>query len=675
MIAEFLFLKRVKENEGRNTYMVVATILGGMGNQLRAYATAYTVAAYLGQPLIMDVSDYFGGYFRPYVLDLLSIPNSLKIYYPQKEPIYNCPYGAPVHFLTNFDSIINTDMLKDREELLAAVGGKQNVWLMGYGKLSYCTSKEKEELKKLFQPANKSGFLQKFTDNAEQRESVAVHIRRTDFIDKNWAGDETLKYYQAAINYLRQEIQDPEFFFFSDDMEWVKNALGYSADCHYIDCFGGREADLDELFCMAACKHHVLTDKSTFSAWGAFLSPHKGINIANGNLDMDGLPEVFVMDRDMVEHYCGNYEADYGMREEAIAWDELERMLEVNDNAGVIDYIDKLSLNAYGVPEDIRERLMELKAIAHIQNNNVEAALSVLDSLQQKQRDTYDFSFNYSIALGMAGYGMESLLYWGNALRINEPAVPDELKETKTGWEGELLRLIKEQRKRHYIFLDPPCVRSKNVKGYYESIAIMLRNMGNTVSMVEIQDTLTIDVEWSKNMETAILSWMLNTAEKQDRVYNWDIDKYQAYSVNMLEEKRITVPDFLVYLAEETGEQVILLTHSIEGIRNASGAYPLIFLDSISEWDVWKSALREYGEAEWNEIYGYASKVITERQLPLQWADKKVRPFGIDREINKTGAEEIIFREDRITILEHYMRNEESLSGMLSVLKAVEEVG
>lgn len=655
--------------------MVVTTILGGMGNQLRAYATAYTVAAYLEQPLILDVSDYFGGYFRPYVLDLLSIPDHLKIYYPQKKPVYGCPYGAPVHFLKNFDGIINTDVISNREELLAAVEGKQNIWLMGYGKLSFCTREEKEELKKLFRPARKSRFLQEFIDRAGRGESVAVHIRRTDFIDNKWAGDETLKYYQAAINYLRQEVHDPKFYFFSDDIEWVKKALGYSADYHYIDCFGGREADLEELFCMAACRHHVLTDRSTFGAWAAFLSWRKeGVNIANGDLDMDGIPGIFIMDRYMVERYCGNYEADYGMREKAAPWDELEGMLETNDNAEVIGYIDKLSLDAYGILSDMRERLMEIKGIAHIQNNDVETALSVFDCLQQIQRDSFDFSFNYAIALNMAGHRMESLLYLGNALRINTAAVPDELSEVEDGREREILRLIKEQRKRHYILLNPPCAYSKNVKGYYESIAIMLRNMGNTVTIVEIRDTLTMDVEWSKNNETAILYWMLNTAERQDRVYNWDIDQYQAYPVEMSGGKKIAVSDFLSCLAEEKEEDVILLTHSIEGIRNASAAYPLIFLDVISEWDVQKSVLREYDELAWSEIFRYASKVITEKELPLQWVDKKVSPFELGKETNRVGAEEIIFKEDRITILEHYMRNEESLCGMLSVLKAVEEL-
>lgn len=655
--------------------MVVATILGGMGNQLRAYATAYTVASYLEQPLILDVSDYFGGYFRPYVLDLLSIPDHLKIYYPQKIPKYCGPFGAPAQFLEGFDGIINTNTINNREELLAAVEGKQNIWLMGYGKISFCTGEETEELKKLFQPVRKSRFLQEFIDRAECGESVAVHIRRTDFIDMNWAGDETLEYYQAAINYLRQEVHEPKFYFFSDDIEWVKKALGYSADYHYIDCFGGREADLEELFCMAACRHHVLTDRSTFGAWAAFLSwRKKGVNIANGVLDLDGIPGIFVMDRRMVERYCGDYDADYRTQEKVILWDELEGMLETNDNAGVIDYIDKLSLDAYGILPEMRERLMELKGIAHIQNSDVETALSVFDSLQQIQRDDFDFSFNYSIALDMAGRRMEGLLYLDNALRINADAVSGELVEIED--EREILRLIKEQKKRHYILLTPPYGYSRNVKGYHESIAIMLRNMGNTVTIVEIGDTLTMDdTEWSQNNEIAILYWMLNTAERQDRVYNWDIDQYQAYPVEMSDGKKITVSDFLSCLAEEKGEDVILLTHSIEGIRNASEDYPLIFFDVISEWDARKNALREYAEAQWDEIYRYADKVITEKELPHQWSDKKVSPFELGKETNRIGAEEIIFREDRIITLEHYMRNEESLCGMLSVLKAVEELG
>ncbi len=144
--------------------------------------------------------------------------------------------------------------------------------------------------------------------------------------------------------------------------------------------------------------------------------------------------------------------------------------------------------------------------------------------------------------------------------------------------------------------------------------------------------------------------------------------------MKLLGGELITVSDFLPCLANDK-EDVILLTHSIEGIRNMSAAYPLIFLDVISEWDVRKSVLREYDEREWSEIYSYASKVITERELPTRWADKKVSPFAICKETGKVGSDDIVSLEDRIIILEHYMRNEQSLCGMLSVLKAVEELG
>ena len=93
--------------------------------------------------------------------------------------------------------------------------------------------------------------------------------------------------------------------------------------------------------------------------------------------------------------------------------------------------------------------------------------------------------------------------------------------------------------------------------------------------------------------------------------------------------------------------------------------------DAISEWDAQKETLNSYGESEWSEIYSCAAKVITKRELPSEWSHRKVMPLVCESSI---GADEICFREERITELSHYMRNEEMLYGVLSVLKAVEEM-
>ncbi len=650
--------------------MVVTTIIGGMGNQLRAYASAYTVTRYLNQQLALDVSDYFGGYFRPYVLDRLNIPDHLKLFYPHKKPIYNCPYAVPGNFLKGFDCILNIDRIKDRRALLEAVEGKENIWLMGYGRLSFCTQEERRELKGLFQPLTKSKCVQNFTQRAMKEDSIAVHIRRTDFIDNGWADDETLRYYQAAISYLNRQLDRTEYYFFSDDMEWVKKALGHRENYHYINCLGGMGSDMDELFLMAACRHHILTDQSTFGAWAAFLSQTEGVNIVNGGgLD---IPGSFVMDRERVDEWQQEYKAEYGTRTEIIVpWSELEGKLEENDNEAVIDYIDRLALDSYGISPEVKERLTELKGIAHIQDNDALAALSAFDCLQQSQRDCFDFSFNYSVALKMAGHQMESLIYLGNAIRIRESGIPGKILEALSRREKGILGLVSEQKKRHYVLLNLPYAYSKNVKGYYESIAIMLRNIGNTVTIVELGKTCSFAGEWNQDSKNAILNYTLSTAEKQDRVYDWGINKYQACLVEVDGRKMLMPADLLPHLAKED-EDVVLLTHSVEGVRNAANSsYPLIFLDAISEWDAQKEMISSYGESEWNEIYSCADKVITKRELPFEWSYKKVMPLECKTSI---GADEICLREERIIELSHYMRNEEMLCGVLSALKAVEEM-
>lgn len=60
--------------------MVIIKIMGGLGNQLSIYARGYSLARYLKQELVLDISDYMQrGYFRPYVLDKLKIGKHRKL--------------------------------------------------------------------------------------------------------------------------------------------------------------------------------------------------------------------------------------------------------------------------------------------------------------------------------------------------------------------------------------------------------------------------------------------------------------------------------------------------------------------------------------------------------------------------------------------------------------------
>lgn len=107
--------------------------------------------------------------------------------------------------------------------------------------------------------------------------SVSVHIRRGDF-----AGNSVInyvyglvdkEYYERSILYILRKIDNPVFFFFSDDMGWVKSNFSFLTE-NYITFFinhnmGGNA--FEDLRLMSNCKHNLIAN-SSYSWWGAWLN-------------------------------------------------------------------------------------------------------------------------------------------------------------------------------------------------------------------------------------------------------------------------------------------------------------------------------------------------------------------------------------------------------------------
>ena len=102
---------------------------------------------------------------------------------------------------------------------------------------------------------------------------VAVHIRRADFLDKRNAYLMNLcksKYYTLAINKVKEFINDPQFVFFSDDLNWVKENFCFDNSI-FVDWNTGTDSYQDMII-MSYCKNIIMAN-STFSWWGAWLNP------------------------------------------------------------------------------------------------------------------------------------------------------------------------------------------------------------------------------------------------------------------------------------------------------------------------------------------------------------------------------------------------------------------
>jgi hypothetical protein len=104
-----------------------------------------------------------------------------------------------------------------------------------------------------------------------EAESVAVHVRHGDNATAaaQGLGVLPLAYYQKAAGLISEQARHPQFFVFSDDLDWARATLTLPGPATFVT-HNGDEKNYEDMRLMAACKHHIVAN-STFSWWGAWL--------------------------------------------------------------------------------------------------------------------------------------------------------------------------------------------------------------------------------------------------------------------------------------------------------------------------------------------------------------------------------------------------------------------
>lgn len=106
--------------------------------------------------------------------------------------------------------------------------------------------------------------------------AVAVHIRRGDYTSEEWKSSHMVitspKYYTDSIEKLRAKLNNPVFYFFSDDINWVKE--NFKGDDFRFVCHNKHSKSYIDMYLMSLCKNFIIAN-STFSWWAAWLSNHE----------------------------------------------------------------------------------------------------------------------------------------------------------------------------------------------------------------------------------------------------------------------------------------------------------------------------------------------------------------------------------------------------------------
>jgi hypothetical protein len=106
--------------------------------------------------------------------------------------------------------------------------------------------------------------------------SVSVHVRRGDFFDTNnfnkLGAVCTLNYFLYAIEKMKTLVDNPKFFFFTNDHSWVNENFG-GPDYTVVD-INTKSNSWKDMFLISNCSNQIDSNGS-FSWWSSWLNKNK----------------------------------------------------------------------------------------------------------------------------------------------------------------------------------------------------------------------------------------------------------------------------------------------------------------------------------------------------------------------------------------------------------------
>ena len=119
-----------------------------------------------------------------------------------------------------------------------------------------------------------SDYIRQMEEKITSCNSVSIHMRLGDYLnnDSLYGGICTPDYYKRAVDMIREEVDNPTFFLFSNDVDEAARILGLEGAVP-VEGNTGDRSYLD-MYLMSKCRHNIIAN-STFSWWGAWLNGNK----------------------------------------------------------------------------------------------------------------------------------------------------------------------------------------------------------------------------------------------------------------------------------------------------------------------------------------------------------------------------------------------------------------
>ena len=282
--------------------MIIAKLVGGVGNQMFQYACARNLALLHNTSLKIDISylenqsaQVSGGITpRAYELGIFNIveefaspadvkrlsqnvfPKSVKNAFLRRVRNHTARF-LRAKKVPGFSRVIEFNFGTDRKMDLSKL--PDHIYLEGYWqKLDYITGYE-QVLRKEF--TFKNPFPPEVITLASEIQScnsIGINVRRGDYYAKESVrrnmGTLDEDYFVEAANHVAKHVVDPKFYVYSDDIDWCKSTLKVPFTTHFLEYDQAQRKLEFDLYLFSKCRHNIISN-GTFSWWGAWLNTNK----------------------------------------------------------------------------------------------------------------------------------------------------------------------------------------------------------------------------------------------------------------------------------------------------------------------------------------------------------------------------------------------------------------
>jgi len=252
--------------------MIIIELTGGLGNQIAQYAYALLLKESREDIVLFKNFEYLTESHEYYHLDKIinveipfisTLPNNLEIFhfFDTNNFIFRVIrkfFFKDILFFRNLTFNMHKKLLLKEKNLL----------VKGFFYSKYESSTVQQRLR--------SNLLEISSDFEIQNNDCFIHIRRGDTLNKSVLDIRNsldTKYYFEAMSIMEKNYEVNKFYFFSDDINWVKDNFK-SEKFIFIENF----SDFNSFLLMTKFNNAIVAN-STMSQWGSYLSKFKNIVI------------------------------------------------------------------------------------------------------------------------------------------------------------------------------------------------------------------------------------------------------------------------------------------------------------------------------------------------------------------------------------------------------------